>query len=115
MLLGHLDKDQMFRIKHVNPVEASNAPLMSAWGLFNFCSDVNRLLCLFAGADPAGESESRAGDAEPTRCSAGEQLQGVGTLAWPVQHQITGQLRIDGSSLCLTQSLASPIQCGTFS
>lgn len=47
-----------------------------------------------SGASPAGESEGRAGDAEPTHSAAGEQLQGVGTLAQPVQQEITGQLQI---------------------
>lgn len=45
------------------------------------------------GASAAGESEGRAGNAEPTHGAAGEQLQGVGTFAWPVQQEITGQLR----------------------
>lgn len=47
-----------------------------------------------SGASPAGESEGRAGNAEPTHSAAGEQLPGVGTLTWPVQQEITGQLQI---------------------
>ena len=47
-----------------------------------------------SGAGSARESEGGAGNAEPTHSTAGEQLQGVGTLTWPVQQEITGQRRI---------------------
>lgn len=45
-----------------------------------------------SGTSPAGESEGRVGNAEPTNSTAGEQLQGIGTLAQPVRQEITGQL-----------------------
>lgn len=48
-----------------------------------------------SGAGPVRESEGRAGNAKPTHSTAGEQLQGVGTLTWPVEQEITGQLRTD--------------------
>lgn len=43
-----------------------------------------------SGAGTAGESEGRAGNAEPTHSAAGEQLQGVGTLTRPIQQEIAG-------------------------
>ena len=56
-----------------------------------------------SGANTAGESAGWAGNAEPTHGAAGEQLQGVGTLTWPVEQEITGQHRsyCSLSSFCL--------------
>lgn len=47
---------------------------------------------LTPGAGPAGESEGRAGSAEPTNGAAGKQLQGVGALALPVGQKTPGRL-----------------------
>lgn len=50
-----------------------------------------------SGANPAGESEGRVGNAEPTNGTAGKRLQGVGTLTQPVGQEITGQLALNCS------------------
>lgn len=55
------------------------------------CLALSSCLLWISGAGPAGESEGRVGNAEPTNGSAGEQLQGVGALAWPVREATTGQ------------------------
>ena len=67
-------------------------------------------LCPLSGALAAGDSEGRAGNSEPTHGAPGEQLQGVGTLAWPVRQEITCQLTADPLhfALFLTAYLKQP-------
>lgn len=59
------------------------------------CSYENELLPPhlppFPGGIAARESDGGAGGAEPAHGAAGEQLQGVGTLPWPVWEETPGQ------------------------
>lgn len=60
------------------------------WPFINLYTSHLRSWLWISGACAGGEREGGAGNAEATNGAAGEQLQGVGALAWPVQQEITG-------------------------